>query len=229
VICQIVIAGFYRIAGTPLQILPLFVRSGPSFHLGREPSAEGIQRRRATVLHITAAGKLLLNAEHEDWNGLADRLSELYRVREERTLHLMADDGVPFQTVADALDIVENIPAAVKPQAAGMEMQKLDITVLWLTPKAANTRFPRPVGTDSGKHAQSPALRLRAPKLPLLPDSAESESLLQKLFANIRGQSDFRMRTCDLCNRLAYTSVYGGCQKGVDLARIRPTEHGCHA
>ncbi|MGA9314812.1 MAG: hypothetical protein WBV77_09300 [Solirubrobacteraceae bacterium] len=36
-------------------------------------------------------------------------------------------------------------------------------------------------------------------------ESAESESLLQKLFANIRGQSDFRMRTCDLCNRLAYT------------------------
>lgn len=107
---------------------------------------------RTTVLHISAAGKLLLNAEHEDWNALADRLSEIYRVREERTLHLVADDGVPFQTVADALDIVENIPAAVGPQAAGMEMDKLDITVRLLTPRASNTRCPQPVGTGSGKH-----------------------------------------------------------------------------
>ena len=59
-------------------------------------------------------------------------------------------------------------------------------------------------------------------------ESAESESL-QKLFTNIRGQSDFRMRTCDVCNRLAYACVYRGCQKGVDLARIRSAEYGCRA
>src|SRR6266849_676343 len=68
-----------------------------------------------------------------------------------------------------------------------------------------------------------------APKMPLSAESAGSESL-KKLFANIRGQSDFRMRTCDLCNRLAYACVYRGCQKGVDLlARMRPAEHQCHA
>src|ERR1700681_3965675 len=66
-------------------------------------------------------------------------------------------------------------------------------------------------------------------KYPLSFESAESESL-QNLFANIRGQSDFRMRTCDRCNRRAYAFVYRGCQKGVDLlARIRPAEHDCHA
>jgi biopolymer transport protein ExbD len=108
---------------------------------------------QTTVLHITAAGKVLLNAEDEEWNGLAGRLSEIYRVREERTLHLMADDGVAFQTVADALDIVENIPAAVGPEATGMEMENLDITVWLLTPRASNTRCPEPVRTSSGKHA----------------------------------------------------------------------------
>src|SRR5277367_5538642 len=58
--------------------------------------------------------------------------------------------------------------------------------------------------------------------------SAESESR-QKLFANIRGQSDFRIHTCDVCNRSTYACVYRGRQKGVDFARIRPAEHGCHA
>src|SRR5229473_5238350 len=65
-------------------------------------------------------------------------------------------------------------------------------------------------------------------KYPLLLESAESASL-KKLFANIRGQSDFRMRTCDLCNRRAYALVNRGCQKGVDVARIRPAEYDCHA
>src|SRR5258708_31189212 len=66
-------------------------------------------------------------------------------------------------------------------------------------------------------------------KSPLLLESAESESL-QNLFANIRGQSDFRLCKCDVCNRRAYACVYRGCQKGVDLlARLRPAEHECHA
>jgi len=97
---------------------------------------------RITLLHITDAGKLLLNAEQEDWNGLAGRLSEVYRVREQRALDLLVDDGVPIQTVADALDLVENVPAAAGPQAAGIEMDKLDITVRLVTPRVWNARCP---------------------------------------------------------------------------------------
>jgi len=40
------------------------------------------------VLHITDAGRLFLNQEQEDWNSLADRLSQIYRMREYRTLLL---------------------------------------------------------------------------------------------------------------------------------------------
>jgi biopolymer transport protein ExbB/TolQ/biopolymer transport protein ExbD len=106
---------------------------------------------RLIVLHITDAGKLFLNTEQEDWGSLAGRLSKIYSVRAHQTLYLLADDAVPFQTVADALDTVENIPA-VGPQAAGMEIDKLDITVRLLTPRASNTHCPQPVGTGSSQH-----------------------------------------------------------------------------
>jgi biopolymer transport protein ExbD len=98
-----------------------------------------------TVLHITDAGKLLLNTKQEEWNGLAGRLSEIYSVRAHRTLYLAADDGVPFQTVADALDTVENAPVMVGSQAAGIGMDKLDITVRLVTPRALTARCPEPV------------------------------------------------------------------------------------
>src|SRR3984957_7143277 len=67
-----------------------------------------------------------------------------------------------------------------------------------------------------------------AERMPLSLESAESESL-KKLFANIRRQSDFWMRTCDLCNRRAYACVYRGRHKGVDVARMRPADYDCHA
>ena len=108
---------------------------------------------RLIVLHIADAGKLFLNQDQQDWNSLAGRLSEIYSMRVHRTLYLLADDGVPFQTVADALDIVENAPVTVDPQEARMGTEKLNITVRLITPRAMNTRCPQPVGIGSGKHA----------------------------------------------------------------------------
>src|ERR1017187_5444218 len=67
-----------------------------------------------------------------------------------------------------------------------------------------------------------------AERMPLSLESDESESL-QMLFANIRGQIGFRACRCDLCNRPAYALPYRGCQKGVDVARMRPAEYDCHA
>lgn len=78
---------------------------------------------RLIVLHITDAGKLFLNLEQEDWNNLANRLSQTYSMREHRTLYLVADSDVPFRTVAEALDTIEHAS---------------DIQVQLLTPKAFN-------------------------------------------------------------------------------------------
>jgi biopolymer transport protein ExbD len=93
---------------------------------------------RLILLHITDAGKLFLNQEQTDWNTLAGRLSEIYSMREHRTLYLLADSGLPFQTVAHALDAVASAPAAVGPQAVGVRMDRLNIKVRWVTPKALN-------------------------------------------------------------------------------------------
>ena len=99
------------------------------------------------ILHITDTGKLFLNQEQEDWNGLAGRLAQLYSPREYRTLYLFADSGVPFQTVAHALDAVGNAPTSVGPQA-----DNLKITVHLVTPRTLNAGCLTPVVTRSGDH-----------------------------------------------------------------------------
>jgi len=65
---------------------------------------------RMVALRITDAGKLFLNQEQQDWNGLGGRLSEIYGKRVHHTLYVFAEDGVPFQAVADAIDIARNAP-----------------------------------------------------------------------------------------------------------------------
>jgi len=83
---------------------------------------------RLIVLHLTDAGKLLLNTQEEDWNSLAGRLSDVYSTRANRMLYLVADRRVPFQTVADAVDVVDN--------AVTSTSMSLDITVRLITPGA---------------------------------------------------------------------------------------------
>jgi|SRR5215472_4517014 len=108
---------------------------------------------RLIVLHITDTGKLFLNLEQEDWDNLANRLSQIYSMREDRTIYLLADPGVPFQTVARALDTMENVPVTVGPQAVGMRKDKLGIKVRLVTPKALNADCPKPVAIGLGHHA----------------------------------------------------------------------------
>src|ERR1700747_29540 len=61
---------------------------------------------------------------------------------------------------------------------------------------------------------------------PLLLESVASKSL-QKLVANICGQ--LRLRGREVGNRPAYVRLYRGCQKGVNIAGMRPAENLCHA
>ena len=89
---------------------------------------------RVIVLHITEAGKLFLNFEEED-GMMAYRLSLIYRLRADRTLYLFADDRVPFQKVAEAIDIARSttLPGTSTP---------LGINVQLITPGAANAGCP---------------------------------------------------------------------------------------
>jgi hypothetical protein len=80
-------------------------------------------------------------------------VSKIYGSRVHRTLYVRADDGVPFQTVADAIDIVEN--ANIEPhQAVRMGADKLDITVRLITPNVMNTSCVlEPVAIGSSQHS----------------------------------------------------------------------------
>jgi biopolymer transport protein ExbD len=72
---------------------------------------------RLIVLRISDRGGIFLNLEEEpDWRRLQIRLSEIYAMRAHRVLYLLADEGVPFQTVANAVDAVTSTPENINVQ-----------------------------------------------------------------------------------------------------------------
>lgn len=94
---------------------------------------------RTLVLRITDEGAIFLNTELETWDKLASRLAEIYRMRQDRTLYLQADDEVRFQTVADAIDIARSGLAAMPDSPR--------ITLRLITPqtRAANGKCHSPL------------------------------------------------------------------------------------
>lgn len=125
---------FGLLAAPGLGIIIAGFMTFPSFHTPTGFYVELASARceyvadKLIVLHITDTGKVFLNQEQEDWNSLAGRLSQIYSLREYRTLYLLADSGVPFQTIAHALDTVENAEASIK--------------VRLITPKVFNAACP---------------------------------------------------------------------------------------
>ncbi len=108
---------------------------------------------RPIVLHLSDAGELSINQTQEDWNSLPEVLSKIYVSRVHRTLYVRADNSVPFQTLADAIDIVENANIESH-QAVRMGTDKLDITVRLITPTAMNTGCAlEPVAIGASQHA----------------------------------------------------------------------------
>lgn len=92
------------------------------------------------VLHITNGGSLFLNSEQQNWDTVAGRLAKAYGDRSHRVLYLLADDGVPFQTVADAVDMAEN---------AKVGTSSLNILVRLITPKVMHAPCPVGIRHDS--------------------------------------------------------------------------------
>jgi len=91
---------------------------------------------RLLVLRVTDGGQVFLNEEQETWNGLDARLSEIYRMREDRTIYFFAEEGASFQNVADAMDIASPY-----------------LKVRLITPRTAKTPCPELSVTDSKHHA----------------------------------------------------------------------------
>lgn len=67
---------------------------------------------RLIVLRVMNTGKLFIDFEPVEWKDLSSRLSDIYRSRQNREIYVYAEEGVDFQNVADAIDIVRNTRAA---------------------------------------------------------------------------------------------------------------------
>lgn len=111
----------------PFSVLPAYALiAAPTFACLIAAASPYVDPRRATgfavdletvpydvggrwmVLHITEGGNIFLNFDKQEWKMLPKRLAEIYRLRADRTICLMADEGVQYQTVMEAIDAVES-------------------------------------------------------------------------------------------------------------------------
>ncbi|HVM91541.1 MAG TPA: MotA/TolQ/ExbB proton channel family protein [Terriglobales bacterium] len=129
---------FAMLAAPSLAILAMactpFLRTkhGTGFGVELVPTGcKAVQNDQVTVLHITNAGKFLINDEEKDRENLASGLSKLYGVREQRTLDLLADKEVSFQTVVDVMDILAGVKSTIKGEAPNIRLRLI-------TPAAMN-------------------------------------------------------------------------------------------
>jgi biopolymer transport protein ExbD len=98
--------------------LAMAVATFMSFASFREPKGLAVEvapircdyegDNRPIVLRIDNSGRLLLNRKQQNWNTLSSRLAEIDSLSARHILYLSGDDGVPFQTVADAIDIAQD-------------------------------------------------------------------------------------------------------------------------
>ena len=131
------VPGFALIAAPLLGIVVAAFMAFGSFHasvgLLVKPASAGCERDifDRVIVQITDRGTVSINAEQQNWSSLPVRLSEIYTPRVHRTLYLTADDGVRFQNVTDAIDIVRNTRDR-------LNAHSLDITVRLIRPNAKN-------------------------------------------------------------------------------------------
>jgi biopolymer transport protein ExbD len=121
---------------TVFMIAPTDIATGLEVRLPPFPCHDEASDR-IIVLRITNAGELFINMEALPWAHLSDRLAEIYRMRASREIDLYSEDEVPFQAVANAIDIARNSP---RPGP-----DSLDIKVVLVTPKASRECIPIPV------------------------------------------------------------------------------------
>ena len=72
-----------------------------------EPSAHLLQPPTSIVLEYRVDGHLAINNQPVGLNELHDRLSALFRERTEKTLYVMADGGLPYGRIVEAIDIAK--------------------------------------------------------------------------------------------------------------------------
>ena len=102
---------------------------------------------RVVVLHLLSGGGMSINSEPALQTRLASRLQMIYSTRAERILYLSAEDDIPFQRVAEAVDLVqsvreESVQALTVPRELQGSPRRMNIQIRLITPKAINKPCP---------------------------------------------------------------------------------------
>jgi biopolymer transport protein ExbD len=100
-IVSILLTAFHALP--PRHSTGYFVKLAPA-HCPAEDSSDA---DRLVILRIINTGATYINSEQVYGKGLQTGLSEIYSQRFHPNLYLAAEDGIPFQKMADVLDIVQ--------------------------------------------------------------------------------------------------------------------------
>lgn len=76
------------------------------------PNQKPQQDNRTVVVQVIqeangARDRLKINQDDVTWNDLSNRLTEIFKTRAERIMFVKADDDVPFQEVAQVIDVAK--------------------------------------------------------------------------------------------------------------------------
>jgi biopolymer transport protein ExbD len=63
--------------------------------------------RRVIVVILHRSGRLNINSEESSWTELGPRLGEIQRTRWDKMVYVTADSDVPFQRLAEVIDIAK--------------------------------------------------------------------------------------------------------------------------
>ena len=63
---------------------------------------------RLVVVQVLQDGKVKINQEDATWESLEGRLTEIFKTRAERVAFIKGDEGVLFEQVAKAIDIMHS-------------------------------------------------------------------------------------------------------------------------
>jgi len=117
------------LAGLFLALTPfMFVCRGPSTGLPVLTAQQvecGQDDRRTVVIQVLQSGKIKLNIEDSDRVRLGGRLHEIFKTRAEQVVFITADSQLPFQDVAQIIDIATKHVANV---ALVSPTQKMDLS-----------------------------------------------------------------------------------------------------
>ena len=102
---------------------------------------------RIIHVHLSKDGGVTINTEAVQANELRTLLSKIYAVRAERVIYLSSDLDVPFQRLAEVIDLLQNLQysTSVLEPPALKDVRPMRVEVRLITTGSVDTRCPNRV------------------------------------------------------------------------------------